>query len=257
MLIATFNAASIRARLPILTDWLERVQPDVLAVQETKVPDDKFPFEDFEAIGYHASVHGQKSYNGVAFLSKQPPLGTASGFGDPVMPEDCRILAGQFGDFKIINTYVPNGSAVGSEKFEYKLAWLKRFRRFLNERFKPDDKVIWLGDINIAPKPEDVYDSKAVLGGVGHHPDEFAALDIILEWGLTDLFRLKDQRPDQFTFWEFFVRNAVEKNVGWRIDHIYGTASVCPLVEEVWVDREPRLMERPSDHTFVLVRLAD
>lgn len=255
MLIATFNAASLRARLPILLDWLESNQPDVLAVQETKVEDDKFPFEDFENIGYQATVFGQKSYNGTAFLSLSQPVEVIKGFDDPVMPDDKRLIAAQFGDYKIINTYVPNGSAVGSEKFEYKLQWLERFKRFLLERFSPQDKVIWLGDINIARHPEDVYSHQELLGKVGHHPDEFARLDAILEWGLTDLFRLRNNEEGQFTFWEFFIKPAFSKNLGWRIDHIYGTPSVVENLEDVWIDKEPRTRERPSDHTFVIARL--
>lgn len=255
MRIATFNAASIRARLPILLDWLESVQPDVLAIQETKVEDDKFPFEPFEEIGYHCEVNGQKSYNGVAILSLEAPTEVIKGFQDPLFPEDARVIAGRYGQVQIINTYVPNGSSVGSEKFNYKLRWLERFRAFLSQRYLPTDKVIWMGDINIALKPEDVYDSKKVLGGVGHHPDEFKRLEAIIDWGLQDLYRLKHPDSTEFTFWEFVIRNALEKNVGWRIDHIYGTESVQGALKDCWVDKEPRTRERPSDHTFVVAEI--
>lgn len=255
MLVATFNAASLRARLPILLDWLESNQPDLLAVQETKVEDDKFPIEDFEAIGYFATIHGQKSYNGVAFLSLVPPTEVIRGFNDPLFPEDARIIGGRFAGIQIINTYVPNGSSVGSDKFAYKLRWLERFRKFLDERFDPSSPVLWMGDINIAPKAEDVYDSKKVYGGVGHHPDEFSRLENIVQWGFKDLFRSLHKDVEEFTFWEFVIKNAVQKNIGWRIDHIYGTTAIVERLEEAWIDKAPRTLERPSDHTFVLAKL--
>lgn len=252
MRVATFNAASIRARLPILLDWLETVQPDVLAVQETKVEDDKFPFEPFEEIGYHCEVNGQKSYNGVALISLEAPTEVIKGYQDPLFPEDARIIAGRFGSVQIINTYVPNGTRVGSDKFDYKLRWLERFRQFLMQKFSANGDALWMGDINIALKPEDVYDSKKVLGGVGHHPAEFERLQEILNWGLTDVFRFLHPDSGEFTYWEFVIRNALEKNVGWRIDHIYATPSLVPKVKECWIDKEPRTRERPSDHTFVV-----
>ncbi len=252
MRIATFNAASLRARLSILLDWLESTQPDVLGIQETKVEDDKFPAEEFEAIGYHCTFNGQKSYNGVCFLSLEAPTEVTKGFQDPVFPEDARLIAARFGDIQIINTYVPNGTSVGSEKFDYKLRWLERFNQFVRQRYTPAGNVIWMGDINIARHPEDVYDSKKVLGGVGHNPKEFERLDAILEWGLTDLFRIKNSSEDQFTYWEFFIRSSLDKNIGWRIDHIYGTDSIAKRLIDCYIDKEPRLRERPSDHTFVI-----
>jgi exodeoxyribonuclease III len=252
MTVATFNAASVRARLPILLDWLARHEPDVLAIQETKVEDDKFPIAEFEELGYHVAVHGQKSWNGVATLSRSPIGNPRCGFGDDLFPTDCRILAGEIDGIPFINTYVPNGNSVGSEKWEYKLRWLERFDRYLRENFAPDRPLVWLGDINIAPTADDVHNSKRFYGGVGHHPDEFERLDRILRFGLVDVFRMHHQGPGHYTFWDFTIPKAAERNLGWRIDHIYATSRLAQRCTSAAVDREPRLMERPSDHTFVV-----
>ena len=252
MKIATFNAASVRARLPILVEWLADVEPDVLAIQETKVEDDKFPRAEFEELGYEIALHGQKSWNGVAILSRQPINKVRSGFGDELFPTDARIIACEIGGINIINTYVPNGNTVGSDKWTYKLAWLDRFRTYLDQNYRPSEPLIWLGDINIAPTPIDVYDSKRMLGGVGHHPDEFSRLDKILEFGLTDMFRKFTPDGGNYTFWDFQIPRSVEKNLGWRIDHIYATDSMSKLCRSCEADHDPRKWPRPSDRTFVV-----
>lgn len=251
MKIATFNANSIRMRLSIVLDWLAENEPDLLAIQETKCEDDKFPVSDFEDAGWHAEIHGQKSYNGVALISRQPLSGVQRGFDNPLMPSDCRIISCRLKDWNIVNVYVPNGNAVGSEKFDYKLKWLKEFRNLLGSRYRPTDKVVVLGDINIAPAADDVFDADKHLGKVGHHPAEFEALKLVQSFGLTDLFRLKTEGPGHYTFWEFVIRGAVEKNLGWRIDHIYGTQAVADKLIDCQIDKDPRLLEKPSDHTFV------
>jgi exodeoxyribonuclease-3 len=251
MKIATFNAAGVRARLDRVVEWLAANEPDVLAIQETKVEDAKFPRGPFEELGYELSYHGQKSWNGVAVVSRLPISNARFGFGDELMPSDARILACEIGGVTVINTYVPNGSAVGSEKFAYKLRWLERFRLYLNQNFRPDEPLVWLGDINIAPTPDDVYDSRRMLGGVGHHPDEFARLAQIVEFGLTDLFRLHTSGPGHFTYWDFVIPRSVDRNLGWRIDHIYATEPMARHCTGVTIDLPARKMEKPSDHTFV------
>jgi exodeoxyribonuclease-3 len=255
MKVATFNANSVRARLPIILNWLDDHEPDLLAIQETKVDDSNFPVNAFEDAGWMVSFHGQKAYNGVALVSRVPLGGVQTGFNDPLMPEDCRIISAVLDGVAIVNTYVPNGTAVGSEKFAYKLAWLARFKRYLAERFKPTDQVLWMGDVNIAPTPDDVFDSQKHLGGVGHHPDEFAALASIVDWGLTDLFRKFTQGPGHYTFWEFVIPRALERNLGWRIDHMYATEPLASRCAWCTVDKAPRELERPSDHTFVVAEI--
>lgn len=252
MKFATFNANSIRARLDITLDWLAENEPDLLAIQETKVEDDKFPVSDFEDAGWHVAIHGQKSYNGVALVTREPLGGVTTGFGDPLMPEDCRIIAVDFQGIQVINTYVPNGSAVGSEKFEYKLKWLAKFGEWVSGRYSPDQPVLWMGDINIARKPEDVFDSARMLNTVGHHPDEFAALDRITDWGFADMFRKFTEGAGHYTFWEFVIPKAFERNIGWRIDHVYATPGLANLCTSCVIDKEPRTLEKPSDHTFVV-----
>jgi exodeoxyribonuclease III len=251
MKVATFNVNSIRQRLPIVIEWLAEHEPDLLALQETKCPDDKFPLAEFEEIGYHVAIHGQKSLNGVALVSRQPLLNVSTGLCDPLFPEDCRVIMGQLGDVMIINTYVPNGTSVGSDKFEYKLRWLERFRRLIADHFRPHEKVIWMGDINIAPTPDDVYNSRRFYGGVGHHPLEFEALAQIVEWGWTDCFRKFTQGPGHYTYWDYIITTSLEKNLGWRIDHIYASEGLAAGCSRCEVDRAPRAMEKPSDHTPV------
>lgn len=252
MKVATFNAASIRARLPIVLDWLATNEPDVLAVQETKVEDAKFPIEDFEEIGYSAAFHGQKAWNGVAMLSRSPLQNVQVGFGDELFPSDCRVISGELDGVPIVNTYVPNGNMVGTDKWDYKLKWLDRFRTYLEQRLDPSKPAIWLGDINIAPTPDDVYNSPRMLGKVGHHPDEFSRLKRIVEWGLVDCFRKHHSGPGMYTFWDFVIPQSVARNLGWRIDHIYATESLAAKCTSCTIDAEPRTMERPSDHTFVI-----
>lgn len=252
MKIATFNAASVRARLPLILDWLAENEPHVLAIQETKVEDHKFPTSDFEDLGYHVALHGQKSWNGVATVSRSPAMNPRQGFMDDLFPTDARIIACEVDGIQVVNTYVPNGSSVGSDKFEYKLKWLERFRKYLDQNYRPTDPVVWLGDINIAPKPDDVYDSRKFYGGVGHHPDEFSRLGKIVEFGLVDVFRQFEPGPGQFTYWDFVIPNSLQRNLGWRIDHIYATEPLASKAISCTIDRDARSADKPSDHTFVV-----
>lgn len=252
MKVATFNANSIRARLEIVLDWLAENEPDVLAIQEIKCENDKFPLADFEDAGWNVAIHGQKSYNGVAIVSRSPIQNVRRGFEDPTWHDDCRILSATVNGVEIVNTYVPNGTAVGSEKFDYKLRWIPRFAQMMQERYRPDSPVIWLGDINIAPGPDDVFDAPKHVGKVGFHPDEHAALEAALAWGWSDCFRKFTQGPGHYTFWEFVIPKCFERNLGWRIDHIYASPGLIDSCSSCVVDREPRGLERPSDHTFVI-----
>lgn len=238
--------------MPLLIEWIAENEPDVLALQETKVEDGKFPLADFEEMGYQVALNGQKAWNGVATLSRSPLRVLARGFEDDLMPEDARLLAVEVDGVAVVNTYVPNGSAVGSDKFDYKLRWLERFRRFLDERFQPTDPLIWLGDVNVAPTPLDVYDSRRFYGGVGHHPEEFKRLDAIIAFGLTDTFRRLHPSEKGYSFFDFTLPRAVDRSLGWRIDHIYVTEPLLESLESVYVDLDARKAEKPSDHTFVV-----
>src|SRR5687767_3185119 len=237
MKIATFNANSVRARLEIIKDWLKEHKPDVLAIQETKVPDTDFPAAAFEELGYHVAFHGQKSYNGVATLSLRPLENVRMGFGDGLWPDDCRILSAQVDGIEVINTYVPNGTAVGTDKFDYKLRWLERFGAMLSERYGPKDPVIWLGDINIAPTADDVFEPHRQKGKVGFHPDEIKVLEKNVGWGFSDLFRKFTEGPGHYSFWEFYLPKAFERNLGWRIDHIYATEQLAKKCKSCVIDK--------------------
>jgi exodeoxyribonuclease III len=250
--IATYNAAGIRARMPRLLEWLGENQPDVLAIQETKVIDELFPRNEFEEMGYHVAAHGQKSFNGVAILSKFEITDVENGVRDEQFANEARTISASINDVRVINTYVPNGNTVGSEKWSYKMAWLERFRGFLNESCSKDQPLIWLGDINIAPQPHDVYNSEKLLGGVGHHPEEFERLANIVDYGLVDVFRLHEFAGGHYSFWDFREIASVSRGLGWRIDHIYANESLAEKCRSCVIDVAARKLEKPSDHTFVV-----
>jgi len=251
--IATFNVNSLRARLPVVRRWLELARPDVVALQELKCENAQFPCADFEDLGYHMTIHGQKSYNGVAFLSRVEPTDVQRGFLDPDMSRDARLVAATFGNLRIINTYCPNGTALGTDKFAYKLRWFAQMRQEI-ESLAQGGPCIWLGDINIAPTELDVFHPEKRLNSVGFQPEEKAALMAITDLGWTDVFRQQHPGEDgHYTFWEYMIPNGFKRNFGWRIDHIYANELAIPGAGRCWVDKEPRTWEKPSDHTPVLV----
>lgn len=252
--IATFNANSIRARLPILTEWLGRESPDALCVQETKVQDKDFPSSAFDEIGYHCEFYGQKSYNGVAIISKEKPENVRNGFGDGAEdPEQARLIAATVTGVPIVNTYVPQGFEPGSEKFEYKLEWFKRLKKYINKNYDTGSPLIWTGDINVAPEDRDVYDPEKLRGSCGFHPDEQAALAELKDaFGFVDIFRKYVDEPEQYTFWDFRLPKSFQRKLGWRIDHIFATPPLAAKSLDCRIDTEPRTMTKPSDHTFLI-----
>jgi exodeoxyribonuclease-3 len=252
MKIATFNANGIRARLPLVLEWLSKESPDVLCLQETKVQDADFPQEPFHKLGYQCTIWGQKAYNGVAILSKGSPEDVSRGFEDGGEKEEPRLIAATIRGIPIVNTYVPQGYAPDSEKFQYKLQWLGRLRDYFSKRFKPHMPVLWAGDFNVAPEPVDVFDPERLSGSIGFHPDEHKALATIKRWGFVDVFRLHQSAPGMYTFWDYRIRNACQKGLGWRVDHIWATQPLADKSNRAWIDVNPRLSEKPSDHTFVV-----
>lgn len=252
MKVATFNVNSVRARLPVLVEWLRQVRPDVVGLQETKVEDDLFPRMELEELGYHIEVYGQPRYNGVALLSLEPMMNVAKGIGDPEWPDDARIIRAEVNGVAVINTYVPNGTAVGTEKFDYKLSWFKKLDESIRAAFRPDDPVVWMGDINVAPTALDLFDPVKMEGKVGFHPDEQAALEACKSWGWTDCFRIFEKAGGHYSFWEFYLPNGFKRNLGWRIDHVYASEAIVGACKKCWIDKEPRGWQRPSDHTPVL-----
>ena len=252
MKIATFNANGIRARLPLILKWLSKESPDVLCLQETKAQDADFPQEPLHELGYYCTIWGQKSYNGVAILSKTSPEQVSRGFGDGNAKEEPRLIAATIRGIPVVNTYVPQGYAPGSEKFQYKLHWFVRLQDYFSKQFDPDMPLVWVGDFNVAPEPVDVFDPKGLSGSVGFHPDEHKALAAIRDWGFVDIFRLHESAGNMYTFWDYRIPNAFEKGLGWRVDHIWATQPLADKSSGAWIDSTPRLSERPSDHTFLV-----
>ncbi|MGD2126578.1 MAG: exodeoxyribonuclease III [Desulfobacteraceae bacterium] len=249
--LATFNTNSIRARLPIITGWLEKAQPDILCIQETKVQDQDFPLSDIESLGYQAAFRGQKSYNGVAIITKHPMDDIRKDLHDGG-DEDARFVSGSIHDIPVINVYVPQGYAVGTEKFEYKLRWLKEFLSYIKSQYDPGQPLLIAGDFNVALEPIDVYDPESFRGQVCFHPDEQAILREFLAWGLLDVFRKHQPEGGYYTFWDYRVPNALKRKMGWRIDYILATPPLAEKSRHAWIDLEPRMASKPSDHTFLI-----
>lgn len=252
MKIASLNANGIRARLPIILDWIATHAPEVLCLQETKVQNADFPAAAFEQRGYTCTFDGQKSYNGVAILSKAPPTAVRIGFGDGDPAAEPRLIMATIGEVSIVNTYVPQGQDPASEKFRYKLAWLARLHGYFEEFFRPQDPLVWVGDLNVAPEPIDVYDPEKLRGGIGFHPEEHQALAQVMQWGFQDIYRRHNPHEKAYTFWDYRIPNAFKRGLGWRIDHICATRCMAERSQRAWIDTRPRGLERPSDHTFVV-----
>ncbi len=253
MRIATFNCNSIRVRMPIILSWLEENQPDILALQETKVVDKDFPAAQLEKEGWHVAFRGEKSYNGVAVVSKEKPecvsFGLEDGDDGVSATRLCRVGVG---GIDLVNTYVPQGQALDSDKFAFKLDWLARLKNYFSANFQQNDsQLVWVGDLNVAPLPMDVYDSKAVWPHVCHCQPVIDAFNSVAEWGFVDVFRKHLPEAEIFTFWDYRQRGAFERNRGWRIDHILATPLLAARSKCCVVDKKPRMAERPSDHTFV------
>jgi exodeoxyribonuclease-3 len=250
MKIATFNTNSIRARSPIIIDWLKQEQPDILCVQETKVQDRDFPADKFNEIGYRAAFHGQKSYNGVAIITRLPYDNVRSGlYGDP--DEEARFISADIMGIPVVNVYVPQGFAPGTDKFTYKLRWMEDLLSYLSNNHEPKAPLVIAGDFNCALESIDLYDPDQYEGHAGYHPDERALMRKILAWGLADIFRKYNTEAHQYTFWDYRIPNAMKRKKGWRIDYILVTAPLVGKSKGAWIDTRPRALEKPSDHTFL------
>jgi len=238
--------------MPIILEWLEKNSPDVLCLQETKVQDKDFPADDFRKAGYNVVFRGEKSYNGVAIVSRDAPEYVAFGIDDAKQPDEARLIRGVFAGIPIVNTYVPQGTSPDSPRFQYKLEWFARLRALFERHYSPEKPLIWVGDLNVAPEPMDVYNPEGLLGGVCYHPDEHKAFKAVKDWGFVDVFRKHCPEAEQYSFWDYRVRNAVKNRKGWRLDHILATKPLADTSRRAYIDVEPRLAERPSDHTFVV-----
>jgi exodeoxyribonuclease III len=253
MQIATWNVNSLTVRLPQVLDWLATHPVDALCLQETKLTDDKFPAAEFEAAGYHAQWWGQKTYNGVALLSRTPATEVVKnipGFDDP----QARVIAGTVNGVRVIGAYFPNGQAPDSEKFVYKMQWLEALHRWVASELQGHPQLTLVGDYNIAPEDRDVHDPVAWAGQIHCTPQERAHFAALQALGLHDAFRLFEQPPKSWSWWDY--RNlAFRKNQGLRIDHILVSEALRARVSACVIDKLPRKNERPSDHAPVVVTL--
>lgn len=254
MKLATWNVNSLKVRLPQVLDWLNRHQPDVLCLQETKLEDANFPLEAVRAAGYQALFSGQKTYNGVAVLSRiaaSDAICAIPAFDDPQK----RVLAATVGGTRVICVYVPNGESVESDKYQYKLKWLAALTQWLRDELQRHPHLALLGDFNIAPQDRDVHDPAAWAGKVLCSQPERNALQALFDLGLQDSFRLFDQPEKSFTWWDYRM-NAFRRKMGLRIDHILLSARLAAACSSCTIDTEPRKSERPSDHAPVIAELA-
>lgn len=250
MKIASWNINSLNVRLPQVLAWLAVEQPDLLALQETKLIDEKFPCAEIEAIGYRAIYIGQKTYNGVAILSREPVQDVVMGipgFEDTQR----RVLTASYKGIRLVNLYVPNGESVESDKYRYKLNWLEKVRAWLQLELAEYQRLVAVGDFNIAPEPRDVHDPQRWEGQVLFSVPERAAFQNLLDLGLCDTFRLFDQPEKIFSWWDYRMLG-FRRNHGLRIDHILASPALCQVCQSCRIDKGPRGHERPSDHAPVI-----
>jgi exodeoxyribonuclease-3 len=255
MRLATWNVNSLPVRLPQVLDWIDRKAPDILCLQETKVPDGRFPSAPFRDLGYEILFRGQPAYNGVAILSRRPlsdPLRDFPGESDP----ECRLLGATAGSLRILNLYVPNGQDLETPKYRYKLAWLARIASLVEEEKARYPGLALLGDFNIVPEDKDAHDPVALAGQIFLSAPERQALSRITGLGLHDAFRLLHPEPGHYSWWDY-RQGMFRRNMGLRIDLILLSSSLEKTLLSAEIDREPRKNERPSDHAPVFVDLAD
>jgi exodeoxyribonuclease III len=258
MKVATWNVNSIRTRLEHVTSWLRENPIDVLCLQETKVVEADFPRSPFAELGYQVYVSGQKAYNGVALISRQPLMDVSAGFTailpdiDAKWDEQKRVITGVIDDIRIVNLYVPNGSAIGSEKYEFKLRWLTVLRKYLQTLLLKQPAICMCGDFNIALAAEDIHENANPDNHIMSSAPERQALKDILELGFADAFRKFTSEGGHYSWWDYRAAS-FRRNRGWRIDHHYLTPILYEQAQSCMIDMEPRKLPQPSDHTPVIV----
>lgn len=254
MKVATWNVNSLKVRLPHVLDWLAASEADVLCLQETKTTDENFPVDEITAAGYHVAYSGQKTYNGVAILSKLPAtdvITDIAGLDDPQR----RILGATIDDVRVLDLYVVNGQEVGSEKFEHKLFWLDKVTDHIRTQLQEHEQFVVVGDFNIAPDDRDVYDPEAWHERILCSTPERNALQKIIDLGLTDTFRLFEQAENSYSWWDYRAA-AFRRNRGLRIDLVLASRTLADNCVSCEIDKEPRSLERPSDHTPVIAEFS-
>jgi exodeoxyribonuclease III len=256
MKLATWNVNSIRARNERLFAWLASAAPDVVCLQETKVEDSGFPFDALMAAGYHAVTLGQRSYNGVAILSREQATDVVRGFDDGQPDEQARVIAATIRGVRVICVYVPNGQSVGSDKYVYKLGWLERLRKYMDERCDRTMPLALCGDMNVAPEDLDVHDPKAWQGKVLCSEPERAGLMRVVEWGMLDVLRAHHSEAGLYSWWDY-RGVSLFRNLGLRIDHIFATPTLAERCTDCTIDREARKGTNASDHAPVVAEIRE
>jgi exodeoxyribonuclease III len=251
MKIATWNVNSINIRLEQLLKWCEANQPDVVCLQETKCVDEKFPFEEINSAGYNVAFVGEKSYNGVAILAKGEIKDVRKNFDDDELTAPKRLIAATIDGVRVVNTYIPNGTELWTDKFTFKLDWLQRLRRFFDEHYSANENVLLCGDFNVAPDERDVWNVGFWEGKLHFSKPERAAIHHVKQWGFVDVFRQMNGDEKKFSWWNY-REGAFFKNQGLRIDHIWTSAPLAEKCVGCWIDRKPRGATRPSDHAPVV-----
>jgi len=251
MKIATFNVNSIRSRLPVVINWLEQNKPDIMCLQETKVQDHEFPAAPFIDAGYQITYRGEKSYNGVALASLQKPTEIKFGFDDSRPKDESRLLIAKIGAVYVVNTYVPQGREIDHAMYKYKLEWFERLRKLFEKRFTPGDNLVWVGDLNVAPEAIDIYNAPMQENHVCYHKSIRAAFEKTKQWGFVDVFRKYHPEPGQYSYFDYRTPNAVQRKMGWRVDHILATLPLANKSKDCHIDMKPRLEPKCSDHTIM------
>lgn len=249
--IATWNVNSINIRLDQLLEWLAKTEIEIVCLQETKCTDENFPLEPVNAAGYNAEFFGEKSYNGVAILSKFPITNVQKNFPDDPPDAPRRLIAATVNGVRIVNTYVPNGTELWSDKFAFKLDWLQRLRHFFDENYRLDEDVLLCGDFNVAPDDEDVWSVEQWEGKLHFSAPERAAIHYVMQWGFIDLFRKIHGKKQEFSWWNY-REGAWQRNRGLRIDHLWASPPLAEKCKDCYVDKSLRGLERPSDHAPVV-----
>ncbi len=255
MKIATWNVNSIKARLPHVLAWLAEAKPDVALLQETKTVDENFPAMEIEDLGYNIAVNGQKTYNGVAILSKLPIEDVTRTLPGDEADEQARYIEAVVGEVRVASVYVPNGSEVGSDKFAYKLNWFERLRAHAQSLLAYEESLVIGGDYNVAPRPQDVHDPERLEGTVCYHPDERSRFRAMVNLGLTDAFAVLHAEPNQYSWWDY-RGGAWNKDLGMRIDHLLLSPQAADRLAASGIDRKLRGQEKASDHVPVWCELS-
>jgi len=249
--IATFNVNSIRPRLEIVLAWLARHRPDVLCLQETKVQDQDFPALPLINAGYHIIFRGEKSYNGVAMISKIKPTEIRFGLDDGGQADGTRLVSAKVGPVFIVNTYVPQGREIDHAMYQYKLKWFRRLRAWFESHFTPSTPLVWAGDLNVALEAKDIHNAEKQSDNVCYHEAVRRVFADTVAWGFVDVFRKHHPEPGQYSYFDYRTPNAVQRKMGWRVDHILATPALAAKSIGAGIDLEPRLGKSPSDHTVM------